>query len=494
MRLWRFAILLWIIFLKNLNKKNKKNESNQIKSFGLTVLLVGLLLGGCVTEDDVIIDEAKSQESLSLSRNELNQVEIAKEFSQVLGEVLEGKESRIELAQLIEQVDPFGDAVTLSAILGNTVTMAPSEFKVFSKLDPLLRKRVSHLSETLIDHSLANLSKYKLIRKSFDLYMLAAARQNANISTRDALKEFYSAQGLMVHIPYEEKFDWNSYDNIITTTYDPIVRNDWNEGFIYNNSNGRIIGLDGQVIPMVNDDYSFENPTFVVIYFYEDDMMATPPEPTLPTPMANSVVLDYNVNHTSISQADILFSTIPEMKLTKNDYVGLFGRYTKVRLYRGTNTLKVNFDGTIGSSAEGAKYRYDEIRFTKDDARYERWKTVNIQFDPDWDMSENSQQLILFTEHNLTATAKAKVAAKVGYDFVTKKPTAEFTTSVDVEVTLGGATFQTNSELSRRSVLAHIIGDTGLGTRTRNGIDFNVKGVGLLEFYFEHRFTDILPD
>jgi hypothetical protein len=29
------------------------------------------------------------------------------------------------------------------------------------------------------------------------------------------------------------------------------------------------------------------------------------------------------------------------------------------------------------------------------------------------------------------------------------------------------------------------------GVRSRNGIDFNVKSVGPLHFYFEHRFTDI---
>jgi hypothetical protein len=81
----------------------------------------------------------------------------------------------------------------------------------------------------------------------------------------------------------------------------------------------------------------------------------------------------------------------------------------------------------------------------------------------------------------------------VGYDFVKKKPTAEFTTTVDLEVELGSSIFRTNSELSRRSVLAHVIGDNGLGVRNRNGIDFNVKGIGKIEYYFEHHFTDI-PD
>jgi hypothetical protein len=79
----------------------------------------------------------------------------------------------------------------------------------------------------------------------------------------------------------------------------------------------------------------------------------------------------------------------------------------------------------------------------------------------------------------------------VGYDFVNQKPTAEYTTSVTVEAELEQSVFRTNSELSRRSVLASIVGASNFGVRTRNGIDYNVKSVGPLRFYFEHRFTDI---
>ena len=162
-------------------------------------------------------------------------------------------------------------------------------------------------------------------------------------------------------------------------------------------------------------------------------------------------------------------------------------------MYRGSSKVKVNFDGTAGAVAEADTYRYDEIRFSKDDIKLERWKTVNIQFDPDWDMTENSQQFFLFTEHNLTGKAKASAGVKVGYDFLTKEPTAEATASVNLEVESEGSRFRVNSELSRRSVLAHVIGNTSFGVRTRNGIDYNIKNVGLLHFYFEHRFTDI-PD
>jgi hypothetical protein len=41
--------------------------------------------------------------------------------------------------------------------------------------------------------------------------------------------------------------------------------------------------------------------------------------------------------------------------------------------------------------------------------------------------------------------------------------------------------------------LATIIGDTGNGVYTLNGVDYNVKPIGHLEYFFLHRFTDI-PD
>jgi hypothetical protein len=243
----------------------------------------------------------------------------------------------------------------------------------------------------------------------------------------------------------------------------------------------------------VDDAYSVDHATLVVTYLDEDfyEMNNTPPVPELPTPAADAVILDYNVNHTSISQADILFTTIPEVKMTNRSYKKIFSRFVKVRLFRGSSKVKVSFNGTTSATAEGETYRYDLIIFSKDDIDLERWKTVNIQFDPDWDMTENSQQLLLFTELRRHGKAKATASAKVGYDFVNQKPTAEFTTSVLIEAESGNSVFQTNSELSRPSVLANIIGPSSFGVRTRNGIDYHIKNVGLLHFYFEHRFTDI---
>ncbi len=466
----------------------KRNQSH----FSRMILAGPLIFCACLPKEELPQMPSDPVWTQTLPLEDWQQVETAKEFSQLLGEVLQDKDARVTLSEHIQQYDDFGDAVSLSTLLGDKQNMPPSELASLNRLGNnfSLRTASNPFREALLQHSLERFEGYPFLERAFETFRARPERAQQRVSLQEELIAFFASQGLVIHFPYEERFDWDNYDGSITTTYDPLIREDWNEGFLFSLTGG---GSQGSLVPFVDDTYSLDHATLVVTYLDEDfyEMNNTPPVPVLPTPAPNAVILDYNVNHTSISQADILFTTIPEVKLTKRDYIGLFGRIIKVRLYRGSSKVKVNFDGTVSPGVDGDTYRYDLIKFSKDDIKLERWKTVNIQFDPDWDMTENSQQFFLFTEHNLTGKAKANAGVKVGYDFLKKEPTAEATASVNLEVESESSRFQVNTELSRRSVLAYVVGATDHGVRTRNGIDFNVKSVGLLHFYFEHRFTDI---
>jgi hypothetical protein len=458
-----------------------------------SILLAGpLLFSACLPKEELQFTQADLLWTQTLPLDEWQQVETAKEFSQLLGEVLQDKEARVTLSTHIQQYDDFGDAVSLSTLLGDKQNMPPSELASLNRAGNSFSLRTGNnaFREALITHSLENLDAYPFLERGLEAFRDRPERAQQRISLQEELIAFFASQGLVIHFPYEERFDWENYAGSITTTYDPLIREDWNEGYLFPLTAGT---SKGSLVPYVDDEYSLDQATLVVTYLDEDfnEMNTTPPVPELPTPAPDAVILDYNVNHTSISQADILFTTIPEVKLTKRDYIGLFGRIVKVRLYRGSSKVKVNFDGTVAAGVDGDTYRYDLIKFSKDDIKLERWKTVNIQFDPDWDMTENSQQFFLFTEHNLTGKAKANAGVKVGYDFIKKEVTADATASVNLEVESESSRFRVNTELSRRSVLAYVVGATDHGVRTRNGIDYNVKNVGLLHFYFEHRFTDI---
>ena len=459
-------------------------------------LLAGpLLFSACLPKEELQLNTTDPLWTQTLPLDEWQQVETAKEFSQLLGKVMQDKEARVTLSEHIQRYDDFGDAVSLSTLLGDKQNMPPSELASLNRAgnNYSLRTGTNPFRETLLQHSLERFDAYPFLERAFETFRARPERAQQRVSIQEDLIAFFASQGLVIHFPYEERFNWGTYTGSITTTYDPLIREDWNEGFLYTPTGGGLAGAEGKRLPYVDDAYSVDNATLVVTYVDEDfyETQITPPVPELPTPAADAVILNYNVNHTSISQADILFTTIPEVKLTERDYIGLFGLIVKVRLYRGSSKVKVNFDGTVGATAEADTYRYDLIKFSKDDIKLERWKTVNIQFDPDWDMTENSQQFFLFTEHNLTGKGKANAGVKVGYDFLEKKPTAEATGSINIEVESESSRFRVNSELSRRSVLAYIVGATDHGVRTRNGINYNIKNVGLLHFYFEHRFTDI---
>ena len=466
----------------------KRNRSH----FSRILFLGPLLFSACLPKEELQLTQADPLWTQTLPLDEWQQVETAKEFSQLLGEVMQDKEARVTLSAHIQQYDDFGDAVSLATLLGDKQTMPPSELATLRRVGNTISSwtGANPFREILLQHSLERFDAYPFLERAFESFRDRPERSQQRVSLQEELITFFASQGLVIHFPYEERFNWQTYAGSITTTYDPLIREDWNEGYLYSLTGG---GSQGSLVPFVDDAYSLDHATLVVTYLDDDfnEMNTTPPVPELPTPAADAVILNYNVNHTSISQADILFTSIPEVKMTNKDYKKIFSRFVKVRLFRGSSKVKVSFNGTTSATAEGETFRYDVITFSKDDIESKRWKTVNIQFDPDWDLSENSQQLLLFTELRRHGKAKGTANAKVGYDFVNQKPTAEFTSSVIVEAELENSLFRTNSELSRPSVLAYIIGATDFGVRTRNGIDFNVKSVGPLHFYFEHRFTDI---
>ena len=372
----------------------KRNRSH----FSRILFLGPLFFSACLPKEELQLTQADPLWTQTLPLDEWQQVETAKEFSQLLGEVMQDKEARVTLSAHIQQYDDFGDAVSLATLLGDKQTMPPSELATLRRVGNTISSRTgaNPFREILLQYSLERFDAYPFLERAFETFRDRPERAQQRVSLQEDLIAFFASQGLVIHFPYEERFNWQTYAGSITTTYDPLIREDWNEGFLYSLTGGN---SKGSLVPFVDDEYSLDHATLVVTYLDEDfyEMQNTPPVPQLPTPAADAVILNYNVNHTSISQADILFSTIPEVKLTGKDYIGLFGRIIKVRLYRGSSKVKVNFDGTVGAVAEADTYRYDEIRFSKDDIKFERWKTVNIQFDPDWDMTENSQQFFRST-------------------------------------------------------------------------------------------------
>ena len=92
---------------------------------------------------------------------------------------------------------------------------------------------------------------------------------------------------------------------------------------------------------------------------------------------------------------------------------------------------------------------------------------------------------------------KGEFSGKVDYSVklnekgeLVSTPTA--TGSATVKMTEGSAILRANVELPRRQVLSTITGAGSTGkTENDGGIEYNVKTVGIVDFYFKHWYTDL---
>ena len=163
--------------------------------FHFSIFLVSstLLFSSCLPKEEVSIQEADPLWTQRLQLEEWQQVETAKEFSRLLGEVMRDKESRLALSQFIQQYDDFGDAVSLSTLLGDRASMPPSELARLATFDKgiAFRKESSPLREAILEQSLANLSQYPFLERSFETFQSKKGEAKYRVSLREELIEFY---------------------------------------------------------------------------------------------------------------------------------------------------------------------------------------------------------------------------------------------------------------------------------------------------------------
>ena len=87
--------------------------------------------------------------------------------------------------------------------------------------------------------------------------------------------------------------------------------------------------------------------------------------------------------------------------------------------------------------------------------------------------------------------------------YSTFKPNAETTISGKVKVKSKHSKFRDKVEMSRRQVLSTIIGEGITGQTIHsdgssyngpdNNIDYNLKKIGIVDYYLTHLYTDLTP-
>ncbi len=253
----------------------------------------------------------------------------------------------------------------------------------------------------------------------------------------------------------------------------------------------------------VDDDYTYSNPSFLVIPTDSCDdtktLKAGKPnecwgdtyrDEDYGNDSAAGHFLTKNVNHTTVTQEDVVKVIIPWIRITKQTS-GIF-QPTRLTLYRASGDLKFGDDGLLIPSATSYRILYKK-HIKRRWIRKKQWVAIDITFDGDWDVHENTEQLVVFTHHSFTGKVSLSGTVKIGWDNNNGKPTFDPTASGEFSLTSGNSKLRYNNEISRRNVLSHIVGDTGAGTvyYPNDKANYSIRKADLLDFFFRIYYTDI---
>ncbi len=130
------------------------------------------------------------------------------------------------------------------------------------------------------------------------------------------------------------------------------------------------------------------------------------------------------------------------------------------------------------------------------DVHHHIWVGVHIIWDDDWQEHENTEQFVLVSYQGaLVVTSSSldiKGTTQIGYDLVKKKVSATATVSATFEIKLGHHNIlRYNNQVSRRSLLAHVVGGIGFGTYNENGVPYTIRTADELEYYFKVNWTHV---
>ena len=186
----------------------KRNRSH----FSRILFLGPLFFSACLPKEELQLTQADPLWTQTLPLDEWQQVETAKEFSQLLGEVMQDKEARVTLSAHIQQYDDFGDAVSLATLLGDKQTMPPSELATLRRVGNTISSRTgaNPFRKILLQHSLARLDAYPFLERAFETFRDRPERAQQRVSLQEELITFFASQGLVIHFPYEERFNWQT--------------------------------------------------------------------------------------------------------------------------------------------------------------------------------------------------------------------------------------------------------------------------------------------
>lgn len=419
----------------------------------------------------------------------LDEVELRKEISLLMGQVLLDKESRDFALDYAKFKNDNSESISLAALAGNE-SKIPMEEKVAlhkaRKLNALAEPSSSTFKSNVIATYHAMNGQLPVMQQMMQIHNMSV--QGASASLGGGASSIFDSDAFAKHeiyFPYEEEFDWEKVNTFAMSWAPKNLERGSSDAHLFDVST-KTYSKD----PIrVDDDYAYRKPVALIMPIFDDeDWVAIDPTPYIPP--NKQYWLTQNVDHTKISQKDVLKTIIPRIKLTKH-YSGWPSK-SKIILYRVSGDLSLNADGTIDLSKPGRHKLLNRYKFKRRDIKKGRWKKVNVIFDGDWDMHEADQQIVLFSyRHWDFKSSSAEGTVSIAYDSAKKKFVPEAKFAVNFKITLGKTDLKYNNEVSRRDALSHIIGDHGSGTYNDGGVHYTVKTADALHYYFKHYYTNV---
>lgn len=420
---------------------------------------------------------------------------VLSEVSKLIGEVLKDKETRKIILNEVNNIDENGNSVSIAYLLGDEEHYSLHEKRQANSITGKKDRTAQKLfKETL-------LKVYENERENFSKITEAIQEVNAFAKGNNySITDYIANKDLEVYFPYEENFDWENIDEYSITYEDG---NDLaiHDGYLVTHSeNITISGID--------ENYLYENPTMAIIpvdndylgdkiaYGYggvemiKDPIIPNPYAGTVPPPPANNKIrLTYNVNPFGLADKHLLTTYIPKIRIYDGRrWKRTLSKALRMKIAKAGSEVAVNPAGGLTATPSTFYFRFD---VSARDLRRNNWKDVGILWESDWHKAKSEQQMIVWSLRGDARESTVSVDTKLNID-----AQGNYTpnTSINVKHNVSSeekAIHRGNKELSRNFVLSTIVGgaEYDASTYNYNGINYSLRRVSKLEFFFVHDYT-----
>lgn len=475
-----------------------------LSNLGMTLMGIFLFIS-CSNQDESFNTQNIEQ---------IDKKELLKETSILFGRLISNDNVQKEVLLKMKEVDDDTESVSFAYLLGNEKALKKNEVVVY-KNSKTFKQSKNLLKSALAEEFYKNEKDYTVINNAIEENINAKVGGITANDIANNLSELLVNQEMQVFYPFGGE-NFANDDTTVTdyyVSYDPLNAANTNEAFQFSNGSSTY-----NTIPTMQNDFLDGNPVFLIVPIDNCDIPGRPCDfvdlvpigdggSSVPPPLeGDPVVLTYNVNHNLIPEGDIISTRIPYIRINGTSWMGFAGTHQKLSFWRGSpDGVVTSSNGTFVAGAKG--FPVKEIRVKRKYIKHGYyWLTFDAEFDPDWNMSENTQAMAVFSIHHLSVEASAELSVKAGLKMDstgTFKPNAETTISGKIKVKNKHSKFRDKVELSRRQVLSTIIGNgiTGQTIHSNgssyngpdNNINYNLKKIGIVDYYVKYWYTDLTP-